>query len=224
MPEAVSGTWAAAGVTNDLSEVYASAWTQGSNSGNEMGLLLDRIIVNDEGWKEGAKFPLARSPIPGDGAMLEVTWTNLGWRSGDSAVSHDLYFGTSFDDVNDGVEGTFVGNLAVTSQVVGFPTFPAPDGLQPDTTYYWRVDEVNDADPNSPWKGPVWSFSVPPRTAYDPSPTDGTMNALQDVTLNWTAGFGAQLHQVYFDDSFNDVNTASTFPTHSNPARLTTGE
>ena len=27
-------------------------------------------------------------------------------------------------------------------------------------TYYLRVDEVNDTEPNSPWKGDVWSFTV----------------------------------------------------------------
>jgi hypothetical protein len=37
--------------------------------------------------------------------------------------------------------------------------------LVPGTTYYWRIDEVNDNEPNSPWIGPVWSFSIPPRTA-----------------------------------------------------------
>ncbi|HUV63700.1 MAG TPA: hypothetical protein VMW24_07365 [Sedimentisphaerales bacterium] len=39
------------------------------------------------------------------------------------------------------------------------PGGPYPSGLVAGTTYYWRIDEVNDADPNSPWKGPVWSFS-----------------------------------------------------------------
>ena len=33
--------------------------------------------------------------------------------------------------------------------------FAYPDGLAPGTTYYWRIDEFNNADPNSPWKGPV---------------------------------------------------------------------
>ena len=27
-------------------------------------------------------------------------------------------------------------------------------------TYYWRIDEVNEADSNSPWKGEVWSFTT----------------------------------------------------------------
>ncbi|MHC4627562.1 MAG: LamG domain-containing protein, partial [Planctomycetota bacterium] len=122
---------------------------------------------------------------------------------------HDLYFGTSSEDIDSGAEGTFVGNLATTQQVVGFPGFPAPEGLQPGTTYYWRVDEVNDADPNSPWKGDIWSFSIPPRTAYRPSPADGVSFVLSDATLSWTGGFNAKLHHVYLGDNFDDVSNAT---------------
>ncbi|MHC4434591.1 MAG: LamG domain-containing protein, partial [Planctomycetota bacterium] len=157
----------------------------------------------------GGGFPLALLPNPEDGALLEATWVNLSWRAGSWAVSHDLYFGTSFDDVNDGAEGTFAGNLGTTSQVVGFPGFPAPDGLQPGSTYYWRVDEVNDANAASPWKGDVWSFSVPSITAYEPSPSDGAKFARTDTTLSWTPGFGAKLHSVYFGDNFDDVSNAT---------------
>jgi len=206
LPDAVSGTWAAAGVTNDLSEVYASVWTQGACPDNEMGLVLDSIVVNDEGWTEGAKFPLARAPKPADGSMLESSWTNLTWRPGDFALSHDVYIGKSFDDVNDGVEGTFVGNQATTKLIVGFPGFPIPGGLVPGTTYYWRIDEVNDTDPNSPWKGNVWSFWIQPNKAYDPVPADGEKFVGTDTELNWTGGFGAKLHNVYFGNNFDDVN------------------
>ncbi|HEC04021.1 MAG TPA: hypothetical protein ENI81_10845, partial [Phycisphaerales bacterium] len=157
----------------------------------------------------GAEYPLASGPDPADGATLEATWGNLAWRAGDYAVSHDLYVGTSFDDVNDGAEGTFVGNLAATRQVIGFAGFPAPDGLQPGTTYYWRVDEVNDANVASPWKGDIWSFSIPPQTAYNNSPADGASNVLQDVTFSWTPGMGASLHHVYFGETFDDVNNAA---------------
>jgi hypothetical protein len=52
--------------------------------------------------------------------------------------------------------------------VAGFPGFAYPDGLVPGSTYYWRIDEVNSTDPNSPWKGEVWSFSIPPKKAYFP--------------------------------------------------------
>ena len=157
----------------------------------------------------GAGYPLAIGPDPEDGAMVEATWANLSWRPGSFAVSHDMYFGTSFDDVNDGAEGTFIGNLATSFQVVGFAGFPAPDGLEPGTTYYWRIDEVNDANAASPWKGEVWSFWVPPKKAYEPVPADGAGFIDADVELSWTPGFGATLQYVYFGENFDDVNTAT---------------
>jgi len=152
----------------------------------------------------------ASNPKPRDGAMLEATWTNLSWRAGDFAVSHDVYLGDNFDDVNDGTADTFRGNQPLTSKTVfvGFFGFPYPDGLVPGTTYYWRIDEVNDTDPNSPWKGDVWSFWIQPRIAYDPTPADGAKFVDPNADLNWSAGLGAKLHYVYFGDNFDDVNSA----------------
>ncbi|MHC4328406.1 MAG: LamG domain-containing protein [Planctomycetota bacterium] len=157
----------------------------------------------------GQGFPVALGPFPEDGSLYENTWANLSWRAGDFAISHDLYFGTNFDDVNDGAEGTFVSNLSAAFQVIGFPGFPAPEGLQPGTTYYWRIDEVNEAEPNSPWKGDVWSFSIPPKTAYYPDPADGAESVALDAELSWTAGFDGKLHTVYFGDNFDDIDAAT---------------
>jgi hypothetical protein len=149
-------------------------------------------------------------PKPADGDMLEDTWANLSWKPGGRAVSHDVYIGDNFDDVNEGAESTFQDNQTGTFIVVGFPGFPYPDGLVPGTTYYWRIDEVNDAEPNSPWKGPVWSFLIPPKTAYFPDPPDGSGFVGPDnVTLSWTPGFGAKLHTVYFGDNLDDVSNAA---------------
>ena len=156
-----------------------------------------------------AGYPPARGPQPEDGILLESTWANLSWKAGDFAVSHDVYFSDNFDDVNDGAEGVFQGNQAGTFMVVGFPGFPVPDGLVPGTTYYWRIDEVNDADPNSPWRGDIWSFHVPSREAYGPAPADGAKFVNQDLTLSWMPGFDAKLHNIYFGDNFDDVNNAT---------------
>ena len=175
--------------------------------------LYDHVLTEDELQAvlagAGSGFPLAVRPDPEDGAMLEATWANLSWRPGSFAVTHDLYFGTSLDDVNDGAEGTFIGNLATAFQVVGFVGFPAPEGLQPGTTYYWRVDEVNDANSDSPWKGDVWSFWVPPKKAYEPSPADGAGFIDQSVELSWTPGFGATLQYVYFGENYDEVSNAT---------------
>jgi len=70
---------------------------------------------------------------------------------------------------------------------------------------------VNEADPNSPWKGNIWSFSIPPQTAYNPDPADGAEFVGPDnVTLSWTPGFGAKLHTVYLDDDYDQVNNATS--------------
>jgi len=159
---------------------------------------------------EGVKgYPYAFGPVPKDTALHEDTWINLSWRAGDFAASHDVYIGDNFDDVNAGAESTFQGNQTDTFFVVGFPGFPYPDGLVPGTTYYWRIDEVNDTEPNSPWKGDVWSFSIPPKIAYYPDPADAVEQVDPDADLSWTAGFGAKLHTVYFGDNFDDVDNAA---------------
>jgi hypothetical protein len=168
---------------------------------------IDRVYFGGE--PEVEDLTRAMNPDPADGAILEDTWVNLRWVPGDFALSHDVYLGENLDDVNDGAEGTFIGNQTESNLVIGFPGFPYPDGLVPGTTYFWRIDEVNDAEPNSPWKGHVWSFDIPPKTAYQPDPADGADSIDVDVELSWTVGFGAKLHTIYFGDNFDDVNNAS---------------
>ena len=153
--------------------------------------------------------PLARGPSPSDGAFHMDTWISMSWFAGDFAVSHDVYFSDNFEDVDASAEAAFRGNQGATSLVVGFPGFPYPDGLVPGTTYYWKIVEVNDTEPNSPWEGPVWSFMIPPKTAYLPVPADGGEAVAVDKRLSWTAGFGGKLHTVYFGDNFDDVSNAA---------------
>jgi len=170
---------------------------------------LDQVEIQALMLQVGEGYPYAMALSPENGAIHEETWVNLSWRPGDYAVSHDVYIGDNFDAVNEGAEGTFVVNQTGTFIVAGFPGYPYPDGLVPGTTYYWRIDEVNEAEPNSPWKGDVWSFSIPPKTAYFPDPADAVEQVEPDADLSWTAGFGAKLHYVYFGDNFDDVNNAT---------------
>nr|MBC8471971.1 LamG domain-containing protein [Planctomycetota bacterium] len=169
-------------------------------------LIEDEILAVMEG-SEG--YPYALGPSPSEGSLHMDTWASISWRAGDYAVSHDVYFGDNFDDVNNGTEGTFLGNQTDTIFVIGFPGFAYPDGLVPGVTYYWRIDEVNDTEPNSPWKGDVWNFSIPPKTAYFPDPADGAESVSVDVILGWTVGWGAKLHTVYFGETFEDVSNAA---------------
>jgi len=158
---------------------------------------------------QGQIWPYAWGPTPADGDLHTETWINIAWNPGGYAASHDVYLGDNFEDVDAGVETTFQSNQIATFFVVGFPGFAYPDGLIPGTTYYWRIDEVNDAEPNSPWKGEIWSFSIPPKTAYAPDPADGAELVDPDGKLSWTGGFGSKLHTVYFGDNFDDVDNAA---------------
>jgi len=173
--------------------------------------------LNNKVWFDrvyfGAEPPVqergrAAVPTPADGALHEATWISLGWLPGDFALSHDVYMGDNFDDVNAGLAETFRGSQSATNYVAGFPGFAYAEGLVPGTTYYWRIDEVNDTDPNSPWKGNVWSFTVPPRIAYDPYPPDGDKFVDPAVMLEWKTGLDGKLHTVHFGDNFDDVNNA----------------
>ncbi|MHC4621174.1 MAG: LamG domain-containing protein, partial [Planctomycetota bacterium] len=88
---------------------------------------------------------------PANGAVYVDPQTVLSWEPGEGAVSHDVYFGIDFNDVNDATtsSGEFMDNVDVNSF--------DPGGLEVGTAYYWRIDEVN--GPNTV-KGDVWSFTT----------------------------------------------------------------
>ena len=181
-----------------------------------------QAITETEPW------PYAWGPTPANGVLYPDTWVTLGWKPGAYAVSHDVYLGDNFDDVNEGTGDTFRGNQTDVFYIAGFPGFAFPDGLTPGSTYYWRIDEVNDLNPDSPWKGDVWSFTVPSKKAYKPDPAIGAKFIDTNVTLSWTPGFGSKLHYVYFGDNFDEVSNAvggsSQGPTTYTPGPLEPGK
>jgi len=101
---------------------------------------------------------LAQNPNPRHLATAERTADGpvLRWVPGVYAVSHDVYFGTDPNAVRDAnntaLWAEFKGNQVLTSYDPGL--------LELGQTYYWRIDEVNEAEPNSPWVGSVWEFTV----------------------------------------------------------------
>ncbi len=152
----------------------------------------------------------AGAPDPPDGAIHPDIWATLRWIAGPTAVSHDVYIGDDLDAVDNATHDSdeFRGNQTLNYLVVGFPGFPYPEGLVPGTTYHWRIDEI-DAE-GTFYKGVVWSFSIPPKTAYAPDPIDGAEFVDLDAALTWTPGFGAKLHTVYFGDDYDTVANAVT--------------
>ncbi len=108
---------------------------------------LDNVRLVDEG--------IAYDPSPANHAPDVQENTDLSWTAALGATSHDVYLGTSFNDVNDANRAIHPG-LLYYSENQG-PNYCDPGILALDTTYYWRVDEVN--GPNI-CKGEVWDFTT----------------------------------------------------------------
>jgi hypothetical protein len=106
---------------------------------------------------------MASAPNPEDEATDVSRDTALSWNPGQGATNHDVYIGTSFDDVNDASQPT-ESLMDTTYDPEGYLGF--------GQTYYWRIDET-DAN-GMVFKGEVWSFTVEP---YSYPLTDLTVTA-----------------------------------------------
>jgi hypothetical protein len=96
------------------------------------------------------------NPKPVHGTIGVRLTDVLTWQSGDDAASHEVYFGT---DANTVTNATNASPEYKGIKAIGDESYD-PGMLAWDTTYYWRVDEVNSIDPNSPWIGNLWSFAT----------------------------------------------------------------
>jgi len=96
------------------------------------------------------------SVYPRNGAVDVMQTAILKWLPGDSAASHEVYFGTDKDAVRNANSGSpeYKGSMDLGSESYD------PGKLEWDTTYYWRVDGVDNSNPDSPWVGLVWSFTT----------------------------------------------------------------
>jgi hypothetical protein len=92
----------------------------------------------------------ARDPYPDSGATGVDADVVLGWTAGREAARHDVYFNSDEQAVIDGT-------AAVTSMT---ETSYGPLSLDLGKTYYWRVDEVNEAETPSTWESTTWSFTT----------------------------------------------------------------
>ncbi len=101
----------------------------------------------------------ASNPIPADGATIDGTGVTLAWTAGRGVREEDghiVFVGTSPAEV----EVAFVRNHPnVEVHRVSSPMLELSN-LAADTTYYWRVDQVDAANPEDSATGDVWSFTT----------------------------------------------------------------
>jgi hypothetical protein len=129
----------------------------------------------------------AQKPTPKDGAIDIARDAVLSWMPGIHAETHNVYFGTDANDVNEATADDPCGVLVGQNQADASYT---PDNiLDYGQTYYWRVDEVNDLEPNSPWKGDIWSFDVLNYVVVDDF-EDYNDYPPNEIWNTWIDGFG----------------------------------
>ena len=141
----------------------------------------------------------ARTPEPASGSADIQPNAMLSWRAGRDAAQHTVYIGTDEDAVTNGTAQSVLS----TTNSLGLASLD----LQLGETYYWRVDEVNDAEAKTVWPGPVWSFSTP--TALIVDDFEGYGNNSPDRPFQtWLDGFGYSADE-FFPQGYGGNGTGS---------------
>ncbi|NQV31276.1 MAG: discoidin domain-containing protein [Phycisphaeraceae bacterium] len=123
----------------------------------------------------------ARFPEPASGSVDVVPNSVITWRTGREAAQHTIYVSQDADAVADGLAPS------VSSNTNSLDLMSLD--LQLGETYFWRVDEVNDAASTPIWAGPVWSLSTAHALVVDDF--EGYANASPDRPFQaWLDGAG----------------------------------
>ncbi|MCH8120598.1 MAG: discoidin domain-containing protein, partial [Planctomycetes bacterium] len=121
----------------------------------------------------------AREPSPDSGTTDVTVDVTLGFRAGREADTHDVYLSTDEQAVIDG-------NAPVTTVT---EASYGPLSLDLDTTYYWKINEVNEAETTTTWQGEIWNFTthefvvVDGFEDYNDYPPD-------EIWATWIDGYG----------------------------------
>ena len=138
---------------------------------------------------------MARAPSPDSGAADVDPTVTLTWRAGREARTHAVYLSTDQQAVIDGnVPAINVTDASYRSV------------LDLSSTYYWRVDEVNEAETPITWQGEVWSFSTPDYLVVDDfesyndiDPPDPASHTLFD---SWIDGYNVATNGALVGNNF----------------------
>ncbi|GAG31383.1 unnamed protein product, partial [marine sediment metagenome] len=145
--------------------------------------------------------------------------TVLKWSPGHSTEKHIVYFGTALADVDE------------SAAPVSIPPQPQqanrfdPTSLELSRTYYWRLDEVNDADANSPWTGDIWKFTtadylvIDDFESYDTSTLNDTWTQINQANIYLSkkpepvkrCRQAMALHYYYYYETVFDSGVTTTF-------------
>ncbi len=126
----------------------------------------------------------AREPYPEDGATGVDLDVVLDWTAGRGAATHDVYISTDQQAVTDG-----------TAPVVTVDeTSYGPLALDLGVTYYWKINEVNEAQTPTTWESNLWSFTTTDHLVVDDFESYNDLEATEAESKRifnvWIDGYG----------------------------------
>jgi len=119
----------------------------------------DAVFTNATFYFDNARLlnsGIPTKPHPANQQTDVQTEPTLSWTPGKYAETHDVYFSDNFDDVNAASMDSHPNVTYVNIDVNSFK----PGSLEFNSTYYWRVDEISNTDPDKTRRGDVWSFTT----------------------------------------------------------------
>ncbi|UCE50098.1 MAG: hypothetical protein JSW47_08040, partial [Phycisphaerales bacterium] len=162
----------------------------------------------------GALQPPSRAgdPSPYNGATGVTQVATPTWRPSETAASHQVYFGTDAEAVTNATTASpeYKGSKALGDETLD------PGKLAWQTTYYWRVDEVDSA--NNTTVGKVWSFTIAGFLPVDDFETYNDIDlpdpASKTIFASWADGFQIPT---------NGALTANDMPPYAEQSTVHTG-
>ena len=154
-------------------------------------------------WQLGELF--AFSPNPRNGIKELIQPIILSWKSVESTVGHDIYLTQDANVIalaRTESSGVYRGRLP--AQEISYE----PGRLEFATTYYWRIDEVNETDPGKLCKGYIWSFTTAAPVSH-PDPVDKGTSNVRSTILSWVPGSTELHYDVYFGEDEKAVGDAT---------------
>jgi hypothetical protein len=118
-----------------------------------------------EVWEFAVQGYYAFVPSPPNEAIFIATDVLLSWLEGYGTQGHDVFIGTSWEDVNNAYFDFFDPSPEYVDSNDAGITFWQCSGLPADTKIYWRIDEYQGRISIPPmlgmiYKGPVWEFTT----------------------------------------------------------------
>jgi hypothetical protein len=122
----------------------------------------DGTVTAGSVWNFALPPTTAYAPTPAVDGTFVLPDQPLTWEPGLGALLHTVYLGTDAQAIADATDGPLQNETSYTPE----------EALEPNTTYYWRVDEF--ATDGTTVEGPVWSFT-----------TIGDISIGDDSLLGW---------------------------------------